>query len=140
MSMAREGYIPGFFGEVSPRWHTPARAIVFCFALSAIGPFFGRTALGWFVDMSAVGAAAGFAYACASALKTACGERGAYGSLWIVVVSALGLVLSLGFVVLLLLPGLPGCLNAPAYIMLVAWILMGMVFYLSRTKRIKPNY
>ncbi|MBQ6915705.1 MAG: APC family permease, partial [Kiritimatiellae bacterium] len=41
MSMAREGYIPSFFGEVSPRWRTPAHAILFCFALSAVGPFFG---------------------------------------------------------------------------------------------------
>ena len=132
MSMAREGYIPGFFGEVSPRWRTPARAILFCFALSAVGPFFGRTALGWFVDMSAVGAAAGFAYACASALKTARG-----GSAAMTAVSALGLVLSLGFVVLLLVPGLPGCLNGPGYAMLGVWVVMGVAFYVVRARKIR---
>ena len=131
MSMAREGYIPGFFGEVSPRWRTPARAILFCFALSAVGPFFGRTALGWFVDMSAVGAAAGFAYACAAALKTARGESAAMTA-----VSALGLVLSLGFVVLLLVPGLPGCLTAPSYAMFAVWLAIGGVFYVSRRGKI----
>ena len=131
MSMAREGYIPGFFGEVSPRWRTPARAILFCFALSAVGPFFGRTALGWFVDMSAVGAAAGFAYACAAALKTARGE-----STLMTAVSALGLVLSLGFVVLLLVPGLPGCLTAPSYAMFAVWLAIGGVFYVSRRGKI----
>ena len=132
MSMAREGYIPGFFGEVSPRWRTPARAILFCFALSAVGPFFGRTALGWFVDMSAVGAAAGFAYACAAALKTARGESAAMTA-----ISALGLVLSLGFVVLLLVPGLPGCLNVPGYVMLGVWVLMGVAFYGVRARKIR---
>ena len=136
MSMAREGYIPGFFGKVSPRWRTPARAIVFCFALSAVGPFFGRTALGWFVDMSAVGAAAGFAYACAAALKTALGDRGSAGSAAMTALSALGLVLSLCFVVLLLVPGLPGCLNAPAYAMLAVWVVTGLAFYLSRARSI----
>ena len=136
MSMAREGYIPGFFGKVSPRWRTPARAIVFCFALSAVGPFFGRTALGWFVDMSAVGAAAGFAYACAAALKTALGDRGSAGSVAMTALSALGLVLSLCFVVLLLVPGLPGCLNAPAYAMLAVWVVTGLAFYLSRARSI----
>lgn len=131
MSMAREGYIPSFFGEVSPRWRTPAHAILFCFALSAVGPFFGRTALGWFVDMSAVGAAAGFAYACAAALKTARGESAAMTA-----VSALGLVLSLGFVVLLLVPGLPGCLTAPSYAMFAVWLAIGGVFYVSRRGKI----
>ena len=137
MSMAREGYIPGFFGVVSTRWRTPARAIVFCFVLSAVGPFFGRTALGWFVDMSAVGAAAGFAYACASALKTAYGEPTAGGFASIKVLSSLGLILSLCFVVLLLVPGLPGCLNVPGYTMLGVWIAMGIVFYVLRARKIK---
>ena len=136
-SMAREGYIPGFFGVVSTRWRTPARAIVFCFVLSAVGPFFGRTALGWFVDMSAVGAAAGFAYACASALKTAYGEPTAGGFASIKVLSSLGLILSLCFVVLLLVPGLPGCLNVPGYTMLGVWIAMGIVFYVLRARKIK---
>ena len=137
MSMAREGYIPGFFGVVSTRWRTPARAIVFCFVLSAVGPFFGRTALGWFVDMSAVGAAAGFAYACASALKTVYGEPAAGGFASIKVLSSLGLILSLCFVVLLLVPGLPGCLNVPGYTMLGVWIAMGIVFYVLRARKIK---
>ncbi len=156
MSMAREGYIPGFFGVVNSRWRTPARAIVFCFALSAVGPFFGRTALGWFVDMSAVGAAAGFAYACASALKTASyhaarrgrlaedgsphhagGKTANGGSVAIKILSALGLVLSLCFVVLLLVPGLPGCLNGPGYAMLGVWTAMGIIFYVLRARKIK---
>ena len=137
MSMAREGFIPEFFGVVNSRWRTPARAIVFCFALSAVGPFFGRTALGWFVDMSAVGAAAGFAYACASALKTVHGEPANGGSVTIKIFSALGLVLSLCFVVLLLVPGLPGCLNGPGYAMLGVWIAMGIIFYVLRARKIK---
>ena len=112
-------------------------AIVFCFALSVVGPFFGRTALGWFVDMSAVGAAAGFAYACASALKTASGESVNRGNAMIKALSTLGLVLSLGFVVLLLVPGLPGCLNGPGYVMLGVWIAMGMIFYVLRARKIK---
>ena len=81
--------------------------------------------------------AAGFAYACASALKTAYGEPAAGGFASIKVLSALGLVLSLCFVVLLLVPGLPGCLNGPGYAMLGAWIAMGIVFYVLRARKIK---
>ena len=81
--------------------------------------------------------AAGFAYACASALKTASGESVNGGNAAIKILFALGLVLSLGFVVLLLVPGLPGCLNGPGYVMLGVWIAMGMIFYVLRARKIK---
>ena len=65
-SMARDGYIPASFARLHPQHGTPSNAIVFCLALSAVGPWLGRTALGWFVDMSAIGGAIGFGYASAS--------------------------------------------------------------------------
>ena len=43
----------------------------------------------------------------------------------------------LGFVVLLLVPGLPGCLNLPGYVMLGMWVLMGVVFYVVRARKIR---
>ena len=69
-SMARDGYIPAMFAKLHPQYGTPATAIVFCLAVSAVGPWLGRTALGWFVDMSAIGGAIGFGYATASCFVT----------------------------------------------------------------------
>ena len=134
MSMARDGYVPEWFAYVHPKHRTPSRAILFCFLVSLCGPFFGRTALGWFVDMSAIGGAIGFGYTCSSCLVTAVKENGPTS---IRVLSTLGLFFSMGFCVLLLVPGLPGCLGVPSYIMLGVWTLMGILFYSAQRKSIR---
>lgn len=138
-SMARDGYIPASFARLHPQHGTPSNAIVFCLALSAVGPWLGRTALGWFVDMSAIGGAIGFGYASASCYVTirrrrAQGlENGSRTTLRLA--ALLGAVFSLGFVVLLLVPGMPGCLNLQAYIMLGVWLVIGLAFYAMHCKR-----
>ena len=134
MSMARDGYVPSWFAYVHPRHRTPSHAILFCFLVSGCGPFFGRTALGWFVDMSAIGGAIGFGYTCSSCLVTAVKENGPTA---IRVLSTLGFFFSMGFCVLLLVPGLPGCLGMPSYVMLGVWTLIGVLFYATQHKRIR---
>ena len=136
-SMGRDGFIPAWFADVHPRYQTPHKAIIFCLVVSAFGPFFGRTALGWFVDMSAIGGAIGFGYTCASCLATIRQRNELEQHRRMATWALLGIVFSLGFCVLLLVPGLPGCLGTPSYIMLLVWSLMGAIFYLiyGNTKR-----
>ena len=138
-SMARDGYIPSVFSRLHPRYGTPAAAIVFCFVVSAVGPWLGRTALGWFVDMSAIGGAIGFGYATASCFVTTRCRRaqGLDGCRRTVLrLSALlGTAFSLGFVALLLIPGMPGCLNAQSYMMLGVWVALGILFYALQVRR-----
>ena len=43
---------------------------------------------------------------------------------------------SIPVVVLLLVPGLPGCLTAPSYVMFAVWLAIGGVFYVSRRGKI----
>ncbi len=132
-SMARDGYIPAAFADLHPKYGTPAKAIVFCLLFSAIGPWFGRTALGWFVDMSAIGGAIGFGYAAASCFSTIRKRRSQglerTNRTGLSITAILGLILSLGFVALLLIPGMPGCLNRQAYIMLGVWSAIGVLFF-----------
>lgn len=47
----------------------------------------------------------------------------------------LGTTLSAGFVMLLLVPGMPGCLNMQSYVMLFVWIVLGLVFFMVHDKR-----
>lgn len=136
MSMARDGYVPQWFAHVHPKYRTPSHAILFCLAVSVVGPWFGRTALGWFVDMSAIGAAIGFGYTTASCFATLARARELGRRPALAVSAALGTVFSLGFVVFLLTPGLPGCLGTEAYVMLSVWTAMGAVFYGMQRKRI----
>lgn len=128
-SMGRDGFIPSWFAEVHPKYHTPHKAILFCLFISAFGPFFGRTALGWFVDMSAIGGAIGFGYTCASCLATIRQRNELQNHRRMATWALLGTAFSLGFCVLLLIPGLPGCLGMPSYVMLVVWTVLGAIFY-----------
>jgi len=132
-SMARDGYVPAWFAYVHPKHHTPSHAIVFCFLVSVCGPFFGRTALGWFVDMSAIGGAIGFGYTCAACLATIRREKKIRTGM--ATLAALGTLFSLGFCALLLIPGLPGCLGLPSYVMLGVWVALGAAFAAFMRKR-----
>lgn len=138
-SMARDGYIPSMFAKLHPQYGTPAPAIVFCLAVSAVGPWLGRTALGWFVDMSAIGGAIGFGYATASCFVTIRRRREQgleYRPRMALRMSALlGTLFSIGFVALLLIPGMPGCLNIQSYVMLVVWIVLGALFFVLHGKK-----
>lgn len=69
-SMSRAGYLPKWFGVIDKKHGTPKNALIFCIIISLSGPILGREALGWFVDMSAIGASIGYFFTCASTLVT----------------------------------------------------------------------
>lgn len=131
-SMAKEKVLPAWFGELHPEHKTPKNAIIFVMCIAIIAPFFGRTALGWIVDMSSLGAAIGYGYTSLAAIKYAKQE----GVKSIQITGVIGSVMALMFCILLLVP-IPmfGCsLGRESMICLVIWIVMGAVFYFT-TKR-----
>lgn len=134
-SMANDGSMPKVFGKIDHRYGTPKNAIVFCMIISLSGPLLGREALGWFVDMSAIGASLGFFFTCASTLKMIKTSKDSYrGTRFFAVV---GLIFSLLFMVLQLvpIPGLQGVhFCKQSYILLLIWIAIGVVFTLLRKK------
>ena len=135
-SMAQDGYMPKIFREINPRYGTPTNAIIFCLIISLSGPILGREALGWFVDMCAIGASVGYFFTCSSSLVTM--KRDNDGSLFLKIMATTGVIFSLAFVVLQLvpIPGLSGVhFGKESYIMLVIWIVLGVVFYLFRGKK-----
>ena len=135
-SMSRDGYLPAFFGKLDAKYGVPKNAMLFCLAISLCGPVLGREALGWFVDMSAIGASIGFGFTCLSALVVL--KRDKDGSLFVKIMSAIGALFSLAFMVLQLIPipGLAGVhFGKESYIMLVIWIALGVVFYLFKNKQ-----
>ena len=133
--MAGEGAIPSWFGKLHPKYNTPANAILFCLAFSAAGPWFGRTALGWFVDMSSIGAAIGYGYTNICAFITMKRENELGQHKILATMSVLGTLFSLFFLVMLLGPGMPGCLSTPSYILLFVWIFMGIAFYKAKNRK-----
>lgn len=134
-SMSRDGYLPEWFGKVDPKYGTPKNAIIFCILVSCSGPILGREALGWFVDMSAIGASIGYFFTSASTLVTA--KKNGEATLFLKTMAWVGIVFSMAFVILQLvpIPHLSGVhFVKESYTMLVVWSAIGLVFYVKQRK------
>ncbi|MBO4509602.1 MAG: APC family permease [Spirochaetaceae bacterium] len=134
-SMSRDGYLPSWFGKVDKKYGTPKNAMIFCVIVSLSGPILGREALGWFVDMSAIGASIGYFFTCASTLVTA--RRNKDATTFLKIMAIIGVIFSVTFMVLQLIPipGLSGVhFGKESYIMLVIWVALGIIFYLKERK------
>lgn len=125
-AMASEGSLPKWFAKLSPKYGTPKNAIIFVMCASLFAPWFGREILIWIVDMTSVGAAIVFAYTTASAAIIA-RKKGDRLQMW---TGWLGCIFSLFFLSLLIVPGMPGYLSFQSRVVLLAWISIGLVFYL----------
>lgn len=129
-SMALDGYLPMAFSRIDEKYGTPKNAIIFCMIISLSGPILGREALGWFVDMSAIGASMGFFFTCASAIRKMNQDRDADG--YMKAMALAGVMFSAVFMVLQLvpIPGLAGVhFGKESYLMLVVWVVLGVIFY-----------
>lgn len=138
LAMSRENFLPKSFSDVHPKYKTPHKALTFCFLISLVGPILGREALGWFVDMSSIGASFGFAIACLSCAKTM--RKEGDGTKFMYAMSIMGFIFGCIFVILLLIPisGLEFVhFGAESYILFFVWIIIGLVLYLSERKYIK---
>lgn len=136
-SMSKDGYLPKSFSNIDEKYGTPKNAIIFCIIISLSGPVLGREALGWFVDMSAIGASIGFMFTSLSTLRTI--KQDHDGSKLLAVFATLGAIFSVLFIILQLipLPGLNGVhFGTESYIMLAVWIAIGIAFYFKQRKTI----
>lgn len=134
-SMSRDGYLPKWFGVVDKKFGTPRNAMIFCVIVSLSGPILGREALGWFVDMCAIGASIGYFFTCASTLVTA--KRDGDGSGFLKAMAGVGVAFSVAFMVLQLIPipGISGVhFGKESYILLIVWVVLGLVFYFKERK------
>ncbi len=129
-SMAKDSYLPGIFARIDPKYGTPKNAIIFCIIISLSGPVLGREALGWFVDMSAIGASMGYFFTSASSYKKLVEDKD--GSLFLRIMALIGVAFSVAFMVLQLvpIPGLDGVhFGKESYLMLAVWVVLGLLFF-----------
>lgn len=134
-SMGRDGYLPKWFASVDKKYGTPKNAIIFCILISLSGPVLGREALGWFVDMCAIGASIGYFFTSASTLVTI--KKDGDGTPFLKAMALIGVCFSLIFVVLQLvpIPGLSGVhFGRESYMLLIVWIVLGLLFYIKQRR------
>jgi len=132
-SMARGKILPNWFVDVHPTYGTPHHAVIFTGLMSLLAPWFGRQVILWVIDMAALGTVFGYGYTCLAAywLISQSPHCGSNRERWY---ALLGALLSMGCFVLLCVPGMPGFMAGPSWIALTIWAIVGVLFYLLRTK------
>lgn len=106
---------------------TPKNAVFFIMGISLIIPFFGRTATGWIVDVTTVGATIAYCYTSAAAYATAKRDGDALTKM----TGMLGMIFSALFSLFLIAPELwnMNTLAAESYIILASWSILGFVVF-----------
>ena len=140
-AMSRGKVLPSAFSRLHKKHNTPYWGIIFTAIVVLIAPFFGRNVLGWVVDMSSVGVSIAYFYTCFTAYKILrWKDDGEVDTAREIVspgkkfIAMLGMISSIGFLLLLLVPGSPAVLGKESFIALGIWIVVGLVFYLVKRK------
>ncbi len=108
----------------------PRNAILFIVGISCVIPFFGRTAIGWPVDVSSIGAAIAYGYTSAAAFRIRDNSE-KYRHYFIKGSGLVGVVFSIFFCLLLVIPNYitGSVMAAPSYLLLAVWCILGFLLY-----------
>lgn len=143
-AMGRAKILPKIFGKLHPKYNTPLVGIFFTLIVTMAAPFFGRQALLWVVDMAATGVTIAYFYTCFVAYRLFRWSESDESNNHFSIVSPirkffslLGVLSSISFFLLLVVPGSPGFLSIPSWIALIVWIILGLIFFLFRWKNFR---
>ena len=138
-AMAHSGMLPAFLAKLHPTHKTPVNAILLIGVLSAIAPFFGRSALVWLVDAGGFGIVIAYGLVAVSFLVLRKREpdmprpyRAPAGQFvgWAAVILSTALAI-------LYLPGMPSALIWPAeWLIAGLWIGLGAIFWTMARARV----
>ena len=125
-SMAENRMLPSAFAKLGKQG-TPKNALIFIAAISVIIPFLGRTAIGWIVDVTTIGATIAYAYVSVSAFFLGHKEHAKLPQ----ITGITGGLLSVGFAFYYLMPTYQsiGNLAAESYLILAAWSILGILLF-----------
>ncbi len=123
---ARDDILPGAFAQLNDR-QVPANAMLLIAAISVPIAFVGRTAIGWIVDVTTLGATMLYGFISAAAFKTARKLKNRRET----VTGIIGFAVMLLFAVYLLFPSLFGdsMLETETYILLMVWTVLGFFYF-----------
>lgn len=131
-ALAKDGIIHMRFADVNSK-HIPSNALWLIILLSLPVPFLGRTAIGWIVDVTTIGATLIYFLVSLSAAKIADirsdrKER---------ITGLAGAVIMLLFGAYLLLPGLftASSMEKETFFLFVVWGILGFIFFRSILRR-----
>ncbi len=126
VSMARENMLPRRFALLTESG-LPQNAIIFISLISSLIPFFGRTAIGWIVDVTTIGATIAYGFTSAAAYKKAKRD----GVSFYEITGGLGIVAAVFFGMFLVVPNLWlfSAMAAESYLIMAVWSILGFAFF-----------
>lgn len=122
-AMADEGFLPGWFKELNKE-KAPSNAIIFITVISLFIPFLGRTAIGWIVDVTTIGATIVYTYTSAAAFAGARKER----NLFVQITGIAGIILSL-FLTAYFIVSSNEITATESYLILIIWSVLGFIYF-----------
>lgn len=129
---------PTIAGSIDPitrpeEMHIPNWVMYFIGLFAMTVPFFGRTALLWFVDLASVGASIAYSMTCLCAFKIA---ETAMSKL----MSIMGMLVSVAFLLFLLTPWFDSNISIPSYYSLAFWAVLGVgVYFWANNNRVSKK-
>ncbi|MBQ8109058.1 MAG: amino acid permease [Clostridia bacterium] len=125
-SMARDSILPKRFAILN-RDGVPSGSLMLVMLISILIPFVGRTAIGWIVDVTTIGATLIYGFVSASACRVA-KNVGDKREMWL---GRVGMGLMVAFGAYILLPNLlsKSTLATETYFLFVAWSVLGFLFF-----------
>ena len=125
-AMARDKIIPDRFYRLN-RQSVPANAILLVAGVSCLIPLVGRTAIGWIVDVTTIGATLIYGMVSASAAKIAA-RSGARREKW---TGIAGTVAMIFFGAYLLIPHIiaKGSMARETYFLFIVWVVLGFAYF-----------
>ena len=125
-ALGRDKILPGSIGKLNDR-NIPGNAILLIAGVSAFFPFLGRTAIGWIVDVTTIGATLIYGLVSASAMKLARERRDRKE--WRFGVAGLAIMIAFGLY--MLVPNLyaAGTMARESYLFFVVWAVLGFIYF-----------
>ena len=125
-ALGKDGVLPARFAKID-RHGTPGHAIMLVALISCVIPFVGRTAIGWIVDVTNIGAILIYGAVSAAAMKRASirGDKverttGLAGIIIMVIYALVTLVPALIF---------EGYIETETFLLFIVWSILGFVYF-----------
>lgn len=132
----REGDAPAALGKLN-KHSVPGKAILVIVLISLLIPFLGRTAIGWIVDVTTLGATIIYGLISHAAFQFARNTKKRLEQY----TGIIGLILMVCFVLLLLIPGLLPfhAMETESYILFIIWAVLGLLVFRRLIRKDKTH-
>ena len=125
-AVAQDGILPAHYAALSDK-QIPVNTILLVVGISLPIPFLGRTAIGWIVDTTTIGAAIIYGFVSAAVFKASRQE----GCKKDRIISGICMVILVAFMIYLLFPGVfsDHTIETESYTLFAGWSILGLFFF-----------